>query len=340
MKTLAVVFVSWTVFCSTASAEVRVWTDKSGKHRIKADLVEVRDDQVVLKTATGKQITVSLDRLSVSDRQYVQSQRSSALPADDPKHSPFQVQCIGVRVRKPVPAPETTTDKEEMMMFAGAFEGTELEFLITTTKHIVSVDERSSRLDRFGDDQGTALLKAGERPFGLFFSRVRSDGHAALVKITAPAMPVAGATKLAVEGTLVLRCGEGEKTTESDLIDLKAGGKFKVDETTITVKEGGDGFGTPVQMDVTSKGDSPPEIGTSVTLAGKESFDKIKSVSFFAPDGSPVEKEDSWSIGGMGDFQVSYRLAKKVAKVKLKVVYHEHIKPVRTPVAIEVGMGL
>ena len=52
-----------------ASAELRVWTDQSGK-TIEAEHVRTLTDQVVLRQADGTEIRVSLETLSERDRRY------------------------------------------------------------------------------------------------------------------------------------------------------------------------------------------------------------------------------------------------------------------------------
>lgn len=49
----------------------RIWTDDTGQHRVRATLVQVEDQAVVLETEAGQQITVPLVRLSTEDRQYL-----------------------------------------------------------------------------------------------------------------------------------------------------------------------------------------------------------------------------------------------------------------------------
>ena len=57
----------------------RTWTDKSGKYRIEATLVDVENGQVILRKADGEQVRVPLDRLSEADRQFAGSVQSDSL---------------------------------------------------------------------------------------------------------------------------------------------------------------------------------------------------------------------------------------------------------------------
>lgn len=68
------------VRCSGAWA--RTWTDKSGKHKVEAELVEVKDGKVLLKkTGDGKIVAVPLNRLSVADRRYLSSLDNADSPS-------------------------------------------------------------------------------------------------------------------------------------------------------------------------------------------------------------------------------------------------------------------
>lgn len=74
----------------------RTWTDSTGKFRIDATIVRVEDQKVVLKKTDGKEVTVALERLSGSDREFVrqwqetQMQPSKAEAAGDPEATDWQ----------------------------------------------------------------------------------------------------------------------------------------------------------------------------------------------------------------------------------------------------------
>lgn len=54
-------------------AEVRTWTDVSGKFEIEAEFVQLNGENVVLEQEDGKKLTIPLDRLSEKDREHVRS---------------------------------------------------------------------------------------------------------------------------------------------------------------------------------------------------------------------------------------------------------------------------
>ena len=62
-----------TSFVAASTPEIRRWTDNSGKYSVDAELVEVKQDSVVLKKASGSVVIVPIARLGVADRQYLKS---------------------------------------------------------------------------------------------------------------------------------------------------------------------------------------------------------------------------------------------------------------------------
>lgn len=51
-----------------ANAKPRTWTDKTGKFKIEAKFVELKDDQVTLERADGRTVSMALDKLSDEDQ--------------------------------------------------------------------------------------------------------------------------------------------------------------------------------------------------------------------------------------------------------------------------------
>ena len=57
---------------------LRIWTDSSGTHTIRAALVDVADGQVRLKRSDGSVVTVAIDKLSETDQKWLAKQSPSA----------------------------------------------------------------------------------------------------------------------------------------------------------------------------------------------------------------------------------------------------------------------
>ena len=63
-------------------AEERTWTDKTGKFKVSAELVEVQDGKALLRRADGKEISVPLERLSDADQQFVKEHGDESLSSE------------------------------------------------------------------------------------------------------------------------------------------------------------------------------------------------------------------------------------------------------------------
>jgi hypothetical protein len=55
-------------------SEIRTWSDSTGKHKVEAEFVELKDQKVTLRRKDGKAITIALEKLSEADRSFVRSQ--------------------------------------------------------------------------------------------------------------------------------------------------------------------------------------------------------------------------------------------------------------------------
>jgi len=75
---LSLVCLAVFLFEPVIAAETRVWVDKSGKHKIEAEFLTVEDGKVKLRQRDGKKVSISIDRLSESDQQFIQAQEDSS----------------------------------------------------------------------------------------------------------------------------------------------------------------------------------------------------------------------------------------------------------------------
>ena len=84
MPTTAVLLWLSLSLTAAAPAAARVWTDKSGTHKVEADLVRVEDAQVHLRKPDGTVVVVPIDRLSDADRRHLQSLAKPAPRSERP----------------------------------------------------------------------------------------------------------------------------------------------------------------------------------------------------------------------------------------------------------------
>jgi thiol-disulfide isomerase/thioredoxin len=89
-----------------ALAEMRTWSDSSGKFQVEADFVSSDDGKVVLKTAAGKEVTLPIKRLSKQDQVHL---KTLAAGNDGPDNS----------TAKPVPA--SAAESKQLREIADAF---------------------------------------------------------------------------------------------------------------------------------------------------------------------------------------------------------------------------
>jgi hypothetical protein len=64
------------VVASSAVADARVWTDSTGKYTLDADLVTFNDRTVVLKRADHEMVAIPIEKLSETDREYLQTKEA------------------------------------------------------------------------------------------------------------------------------------------------------------------------------------------------------------------------------------------------------------------------
>ncbi len=91
-------FVTLTMILVLASAvtatDSRVWTDSTGKFRIEAEFVSSSDGTVVLRTKEGKEITLSIEKLSEQDQSYLSERASIKEKPNKTPSSPADSQAI------------------------------------------------------------------------------------------------------------------------------------------------------------------------------------------------------------------------------------------------------
>ena len=79
-----VVLVAAAAIVAVAVAEERTWSDASGKFKLDAELVEVKDGKAVLLSSEGKTVTVPIKRLSKADLAFIQAQEKQEKSKADP----------------------------------------------------------------------------------------------------------------------------------------------------------------------------------------------------------------------------------------------------------------
>jgi hypothetical protein len=89
---------SLAVTAAAGGAELRTWTDSTGRYELQAKFVSVQDNMVTLVRENGAKMQIALDKLSKADQEYVANLESASpfKPVDDSPFMPVQ----------PTPKPE------------------------------------------------------------------------------------------------------------------------------------------------------------------------------------------------------------------------------------------
>ena len=86
MKRYVVGFALLLTSASVCDAQVRKWTDATGKYSVEAELVDFKDGQVRLRKPDGQVITVPLEKLRAADQEHVrQEARQPAVGREKPR---------------------------------------------------------------------------------------------------------------------------------------------------------------------------------------------------------------------------------------------------------------
>src|SRR5262245_30824975 len=65
---------------SVHSVAAREWVDASGKFRVEAELVAVRNGKAILEKPDGAVLSIPLDKLSAADQAFLKEQAAPAVP--------------------------------------------------------------------------------------------------------------------------------------------------------------------------------------------------------------------------------------------------------------------
>jgi hypothetical protein len=248
----------------------------------------------------------------------------TGLLAADEKKSSFTAQVSGLSVHKPVPA-----KKKERFTFVQTGTILEVTFL-SDDKYILGVDAKASKLDQFTDDKKSKLnsgsLFGGPNWLG-GFPQLAPDGERCVVQINGQTPPAKGANKVLAKGTIILKCGAEEKTTEKKDITIKMGAETTVGAFTIKVSGEGSNFSGP-----------------GIEIVSEERI--VKSAHFFDAKGAAIELNTPpfmhpvFAGGGKMLHALTYNLPKKIDKVSVKIAYFAKVESLPAPFDLSVGLGL
>src|SRR5690349_10635563 len=79
---MALVAFASSILYSQSTATVRKWSDTSGKYKVDAEFLGLKDGKVSLRKTDGNSIEVPLEKLSKADRDFVKSLEQGDPPAE------------------------------------------------------------------------------------------------------------------------------------------------------------------------------------------------------------------------------------------------------------------
>jgi len=257
-----------------------------------------------------------------------QGPEAVAQPAGKAK-AKAEVRVGGLSVARPVKG-----DKFGRSMASGLQAGTNVSLRVSIPgRQIIELDRAASTLTKFTDDKGTVLAKPGKgggfKSWLSPFTHIAEDGQSCAPDIRSKKLPAAGATRLAVDATLVFVCGQDPKTAKCEAALTKGA----------AVKLG------PIDAKVSKVG--KPQFGrmkVDVTFTSTRSFDAIRKLTFLGGDGKEIKSRRASSgrstLGDVSTYSLSYGLASKVDKVIVKVDYWGSVETVTVAVKLNFGLGL
>jgi len=238
------------------------------------------------------------------------------------------VAVAGLRVVVPPP-----DDQQELRAF-NWFPGTTVALRFDYPDGgLIEIDPDASALDHFTDDQGTNLLEGGEafRQSGIGRdATIGPDQKAALIEVTGPSVPAAGARSLRLKGVLAFRVAYRQQAYKAENVSLARGERVEAGPTPFTVRE----VGEPKWGDA----------AVSVALQTDRDVASVAEIRFYDADGNRIEADRAGtmrtSFGDAGTTQISYNLARDVETADIEIVHWAEMKTIKQAFDREVSVGL
>jgi len=265
------------------------------------------------------------------------------LPAGEPGEE-LKVAVCGLRLVAPAVSQDESVRAFNWSL-AEWSAGTAVALLLTAPQGgLVRFDSASSTLTRFSDDKGTDLLaqpaptvavfppsaQSGAGNAGIRLSpKVSKDGRFCAVEVSTPHLPAKGASRLRLEGALVVLCAT-EKTehTQKD-VPLKASARISVPGLELLIQEVG-----------------KPDLGAEplgLTLRSTHDLDEVAEIRFYKADGSEIKSRRTGTsrMGLLNAMTVdwSFNLAEQVDSATVKVFLWKELRKRKTTFALDIDVG-
>jgi len=148
--------------------ENRTWKDSTGKFSVEAKLLSIQDGQVVLKTTAGKEIKISLERLSQEDRLFAEEYQAEASSAAKKSPAASTVDSKPTKIKpkssEKASASEIASVKELATQFYSDLntkERTQARSMLTEAARLLAEENKSALAHLPAPDKGTGAVKIG-----------------------------------------------------------------------------------------------------------------------------------------------------------------------------------
>lgn len=255
-----------------------------------------------------------------------------------------QVQVCGVRV---VGAGYENGD--EIMRAFRWRKGTTVALLVTVPEGgLISVNRDETKVTKMTDDRGTDLTVSSK---GITREaqasrriQVSADGKSCIVEISGQEAPAAGATCIAVAGTISLKCGSKKEIGRQEKVDLKPGTEFSVGGMSFTVSRAGN---VPRAFELPRSDEAAPEALPvfEVALQTKQDWSEIASVTFLDAAGKDLGATPGAISAATAGGRVltaikSFTLPQATDTATIVVTCWEEFKDIEVPFDVKATVGV
>ncbi len=262
-----------------------------------------------------------------------------AQAADEPK-----VQVCGVRVV----GAGYETDDEVLRAFRWR-KGTTVALLVTVPEGgLISVNRDETKISKMTDDRGTDLTvsskgitREAQTSRG---TQISADGRTCIIEIIAQEAPAAGATYVAVAGTLSLKCGSKKEAGRQAKVDLKPGTEFSAGGMSFTVLRAGN-VPRPFELPESEEASINTLPVFEVALQTKEDWSEIANVTFLDADGKDLGAKPGPIAAATAGGRVltaakSFLLPQQADSATIVVTCWEEFKDIEVPFDIKATVGI
>jgi hypothetical protein len=251
------------------------------------------------------------------------SLRSAREPVQAAPGAPA-VRATGILINAPL---RTGGEQSEELAFFGTFSRTSLAIeLVVPQGGLIDLDRERSQVTLFTDDQGTNLLDAEEflGPIELA-PRIAADGRSLAFVVGSKALPHRQASRLRVQGKLLVRMASERVTHETKPVSLSKGSTLQVG---------------PFRCEVSESEPSPWGGGWSTTLVTRQDPSAIVAWTLVDEEGVVHEWPCTMSMDGGGTWYRTFTSEQRIDHSIVRIEAWKDVREGQIPFELEAGLGL